>query len=648
MFNERQRKIEDQEASTLTVIGWSFLYKMSLISYVRIQFVIKSWRAKNEYAKILWSSKFIIGLNTMKALFICTLLCIAGVAQCASLPRFARNTEAIIPTLVEEILKVELQSDLKKNSAVEAVEDVPVIKSYMEEIIVEPVVAIKTEEPVVAIKTEEPATVVKTIETVAAPLEEKKPEVVEILTVQEVIAESEPIVKAIESVPEVVEKMEKVETVTTQEIAEKPVDATRTESVAPVEEPKIEIIKETIVLEPTTELRKELDVAAVLIKEEEIIKPMVRNVVKEEIPQVESLRNVLPEENSAVKEVIPEPVASLTIVEPVLEVEQVVKAIVAEPAPKEIIKEEVLAVTELKKVPESSPEVVPEIVVEMKPEIKAENLDAKLDTIPEIKEEKVEVIEPMTELKKETDLKASSSEVTKPEEEAIIKPIEALQTVETIEPEIRQADRPNLLQQAQEILTNVPVVGQIFNRNPAVADAVESVGDESATTSRPNPLQQVQQFISNPIQTLQNAINSLNPNAATSAEDGADVTTRAPGPIQQFLTQQFTNAQNAVNNVINRPSSSAVPTKDEEKPLKGEEKPVKEEVKPVKEEVKPVEEIIKPAEQTKTVQTESNVVVEPVATVQTEEAQKVVVEDKNNLVKNWDSEREGNLFQTNF
>lgn len=53
MFKERQRKIEDQEASTLTVIGWSFLYKMSLISYVRIQFVIKGGRAKNEYAKNL-------------------------------------------------------------------------------------------------------------------------------------------------------------------------------------------------------------------------------------------------------------------------------------------------------------------------------------------------------------------------------------------------------------------------------------------------------------------------------------------------------------------------------------------------------------------------------------------------------------------
>lgn len=37
MFKERRRKMEEQETSTLTVIGWPFLYKKSSFSYVHIQ-----------------------------------------------------------------------------------------------------------------------------------------------------------------------------------------------------------------------------------------------------------------------------------------------------------------------------------------------------------------------------------------------------------------------------------------------------------------------------------------------------------------------------------------------------------------------------------------------------------------------------------
>jgi len=232
----------------------------------------------------------------MKIYLISAILCLSGLAHGASIQRIARNTETIIPTIVEEILKVELQSDLKKNSAVEAIEEEPLVKKVEPTLVVEPIASRTVEEAILA----------------AA--EEKKPDILEIIAVKEIIPEALPAVIKAEALPEIIEK---VETIAIKENAEKPVDNFRTESVPSVEQPIVEIVKETVVIEPVLELRQE-PAPAVEIKEEEIVKPMSRNVVKEEIPQVEELRNILPAETIAVKETIPEPVAASNIVDQLL------------------------------------------------------------------------------------------------------------------------------------------------------------------------------------------------------------------------------------------------------------------------------------------------------------------------------------------
>lgn len=522
----------------------------------------------------------------MKIYLICALVCLAGVAQGATIQRIARDTGAIIPTIVEEILKVELTSDLKKNSAVEVLESEPLVK----EEILEPVKAETVVEPIAS----------RTVEDGALPVEEKKPAPVEILAAQEILPEPIAAVLKTETLPEI---KEKVEILAVPEIlAEKPIDSFRTESVPSAELPLLETVKETLIIEPVLELKKEPE-AAIILKEEEIVRPMTRNVVKEEIPQVEELRNVLPEDTSAVKEVVPEPIASSNIVEPVVEVEQVVKTVAAEPVKE--IKEETPLAPELKaELPLTKVEVLEPLkenklelpLAALLPEIKDEKLLTETKATPEIKEIIITEIKATPELKPEiiiTELKATpikegivisevkSSIESKPFVETVAAP-EAKPTLEGAAPivdekdlEIRQ-DRPTLVQTVQDAIANVPIVGQIFNRNPAVATASdESIADESATsTQRPF----VQQVIQNTQQAFQNALNALNP-ASSNAGEGTEGAGRPPNPLQgvvQFAQNAIQNAvQSATNLVNNRPGAAttgAPATQSDEKPVKVDEK----------------------------------------------------------------------------
>lgn len=505
---------------------------------------------------------------------ISALMCLAGLAYGANIQRVARDTEAIFPTIVEEILKVELQSDLMKNSAVEAIENEPIISMLKEEIIVEPIAS-------------------RLVEDGGVLAEEKKPEIVEVLAVKEIIPEPLAAVRNTEPLPEIVEK---VEIVAIQENAEKPVDNFRTESVPSVEEPIAEIIKETVVVEPVVELRQE-PVAVVEIKEEEIVKPMLRNVIKEEIPQVEELRNIAPVEMDAVKEILPEPVASSNIVEPIVEIEQQVKNIDEVPAFKEI-KPETPMIEEMK--------IEAEIPAAIMPEMKLEEVKAKVESLltTELKEEKVEA-----EIKKTPEIAEMTEVVASPE----IKPLtEEVVVVEGLDSQIRQSDRPTIVQQVQDAFAQVPIVGQIFNRNPAD----ETVSDEA--TTRPNLIQAAQAAVQQAVQNTQNAFqNVFAPTSNSVASVDGDSTTTRPGPIAAVINLASDAFQN-VANIINpgRPTTTAAPAKEEVKPTVVDEKPVKADT------------------QVKTV--ESAPVVEPLVVAQNEvsETQKVVEEEKENLVKN--------------
>lgn len=560
----------------------------------------------------------------MKIYLISAILCLAGLAHGASIQRIARNTETIIPTIVEEILKVELQSDLKKNSAVEAIEEEPLVKKVEPTLDVEPVASRTVEEAVL------PAA------------EEKKPEILEIIAVKEIIPEALPAVIKAEALPEIIEK---VETIAIQENAEKPVDNFRTESVPSVEQPIAEIVKETVVIEPVLELRQE-PAPAVEIKEEEIVKPMSRNVVKEEIPQVEELRNILPAEAIAVKETVPEPVAASNIVEPVVEVEQKVKNIIAAP----ILKEDAPALIAIMLEPETpiqkaeapleepkaplakseaplkieEPLKMTEAILaqpEIIPEIKAEELSGKIELpAPEIKEEKIEAPAPAP-IVQET--KAAPESIPVPE---IIAPSEAkpllenaAPSVEESGPEIRQ-DRPTIAQQIQTALSNVPVVGTLIsnlNNSPssaAAADESSSITDESAATAPPNLIQQA---IQNTQNAWTSAVQAFNPQS-TNVADGAEQPVRPTGPLA-LLTGAIQNVANGVNSII-RPTTA--PPK-EEKPVKEEEKPVKVDEKPAKAD-----------EAVKTVVSESQAEPEPIVAPKPEETQKIAEGEKENLVKN--------------
>lgn len=536
----------------------------------------------------------------MKFILISALVCLAGCAHAATIQRIARNTEAIIPTIVEEILKVELQSDLKKNSAVDAIEEEPIVK---------------------AIEKEVEAIASRTVEDGAIPVEEKKPEIVEIVAVPDIVAEPLPSTRNTEPLPEIVEKIEivSIKEPASERPIEKPLDNFRTET-APLVELPMEIIKETVVIAPIDEIRQEPVIA--IIKEEEIVKPMVRNVIKEEIPQVEELRNIAVAEKDAVKEEIPEPVASSNIVEPVVEVVQQVRTVASEPL-KEMTKEPALVEMKLEAelVKPEAPFIKAELplikteILEALPEMKIEEpvkkIEVEMPLKEEIKEEKIELAEPIA-LKEIPEIK------TEVKEEIIAAPAAApaleaaAPSVDENDAQIRQ-DRPTIVQQVQDAVVNA--VGQVFNRNPAVPAADDAaILDESATTSRPNLIQQaitgVQTFVQNTQQNLQNVIN---PAASNSAESGD--TTARPNPLQ-IAVQAFQGAVQNVQNLVSRPTTAATPAASEAaadaEPAKVEEKPKSVEPEEIK------------------------VAVEPAA-VQKEvaEPQKIVEGEKENLVKNW-------------
>lgn len=489
---------------------------------------------------------------------ICALLCLAVVAHAANIQRVSRNTEAIIPSIVEEILKVELKSDLKKNSAVEVDEAEPIVK---EEIIVEPIAA---------------RTVVEEHPTV---VEEKTPVIVE------TIIESIPSVRTAfvdEKVPEIIEK---VEIIAIEQVAEKTVDNFRTESVP--ETPVIaEIIKETVVVEPLPEVRSVPVATEAVTEEEEIVKPMVRNVIKEEIPQVEELR-IIPEKD-AVKDTIPEPVVSANIVEPVVEIEPQVKTLT--------IEMEKMMVPEMMS-EEMNMKTVPEIIMMMN-----EDMTKLKALVPEMMEEKKE--EP---------------EMVKDEVKAVVTEEEEVKKEEvegTFEPAAKGVDgRQSIIQQlgqtAVNTLSNVPVIGSIVQRitpttEAAIADApadvvegseaplegeapVAPVTQAEVTTRSPpqNPVQQliqnVQTGFQNQVQSVQSFLTGGASNTAAVSDTSED-TNKPPTFIQQF--QQGVQglvagvSSNLANFGINLPTT-AKPTKTDDKLEDASAEPVAEEGKSV-------------------------------------------------------------------
>lgn len=488
---------------------------------------------------------------------ICALLCLAVVAHAANIQRVSRNTEAIIPSIVEEILKVELKSDLKKNSAVEVDETEPIVK---EEIIVEPIAS---------------RTVVEEQPTVA---EEKTPVIVE------TIIESIPSVRTAfvdEKVPEIIEK---VEIIAIEQVPEKTVDNFRTESVP--ETPVIaEIIKETVVVEPLPEVRSVPVATEAVIEEEEIVKPMVRNVIKEEIPQVEELR-IIPEKD-AVKDTIPEPVVSANIVEPVVEIEPQVKTLT--------IEMEKMMIPEMM-AEEMNMKTVPEIIMMMN-----EDMTKLKALVPEVMEEKKE--EP---------------EMVKDEVKAVVTEEEEVKKEEvegTFEPATKGVDgRQSIIQQlgqsAVNTLSNVPVIGPIVQRitpttEAAIADAppadvvegseaplegeapLAPVTQADATTRAPNPVQQliqsVQTGFQNQVQSVQSFLTGGASNTAT-VSDTSDDTNKPPTFIQQL--QQGVQglvagvSSNLANFGINVPTT-AKPTKTDDKLEDASAEPVAEEGKSV-------------------------------------------------------------------
>ena len=503
----------------------------------------------------------------MKIILISAFLCLAGFSQAGNVQRFSRNSEAIIPTIVEEILKVELLSDLKKNNVVEALELAPIVSAIKDEVIIDPI----------------SKRIVEEIVTV----EEKQPEIVENdAAIKEIEPEIVPATRNVEPVPEIVEK---VEIIAVQENVEKPVDNFRTESVPSVELMQ-EIVKEIVAAEPMN-LREKPD-AIYMIKEEEIVQPMYRNVIKEEIPQVEELRVVPVEAAEAVKDVLPEPIQAANIApEPLIAVEPQIKTLIVE-----VVKE---VVPEVKAVPVAP--VVPAAPIVLVP------VEVKIDE--PIKEEKAEIVS-VPEVK-------AVPEILPIEAPAALlpAPVEALPAIDESEPQTRQ-DRPTIVQTIQQNLANLPVVGQIFNRNPAVADEVAAADDAApapVTEEKPpqtgGPLAQVTDFITNAVQTTQqnfgnfvtNVQNAIAPPQNNNAEN------RPQNPVVGFL-------QNLVS-----PTTGAPIIKDEVKPEKAGAKP----------EAKPEE---KP-EATKSVEPEPVAVVDPIV-VQKEviEPQQAVETEKENIV----------------
>lgn len=467
---------------------------------------------------------------------ICALLFLTAVAHGANYQRLARNTEGIIPSIIEEILKVELKSDLKKNSAVEVEVQEPIVK---DEVVVEPAIS-------------------RTVEEEKTVVEEKMPVVVE------TIVETVPSVRTIAEEEKIPEMVEKVEIVAIETVPEKTVDNFRAEAEPSVEEPKVvEIIKETIVVEPVVPELRNAPVSEVLIKEEEIIKPMVRNVVKEEIPQVEELR-IVPEVD-AVKETLPEPIAASNIVQPVVEVEPQVKTVVFD-----TMKEE-------------TPMKIEEIIVEQVKSVPEMIMMTKTEEMPEVKAVEMMMEKIMEPEMVKDEVKAVIVETERMEDEMVMPGVKRIedgrqnliqQTVQSVQNAIQPAIQPVL-----NSLQNVPVVGQIVQRiTPTTAEPIAPAAEEvqsdsetpvvqapTAPAQSPGPIQQLVQSVQHNVQQF------FNPSANNAAGENQGDPPR-PNIIQQLVSgaqEQFSNAvqnvQNSVQNVF-RPQSSDSPVKAEEKP----------------------------------------------------------------------------------
>lgn len=346
----------------------------------------------------------------MKFMLAFGILLIASIAQSATIVRKARNTEGIIPSIVEEILKVELQSDLKKNSEVEVVEDTVAVKKVDD--------------------------VVVTEEKVSAVSKDGTEQIVE---------------------------FKKIETV------EKPTE-----------------VVETVV-------------------------PIVRNVVKEEIPQIEALRNVpvAIKEIPAIQDIIPEPIISSSNVQPEVQVESKVKTDI--PTPEKVVVVET---------PKEEIKIV-EVVIPM--EVKK-----IVEEIPQIEkiEEKVVVVETVV------------PEVKKVDETVI---------VDDVEPATRQNNRPQIIAQIQN------AVGALFNRDgtstsaPVVEDAVQDESVAPTTAAPGGPLGTVLNTVGDRVQTfVSNVQNALNLAPASNAAADGESTTRVPLLTQ--LSNQVSGFQSQVQN----------------------------------------------------------------------------------------------------
>lgn len=455
----------------------------------------------------------------MKIILFSALLCVAlSFTNAANILRIAR-TEDLIAPIIEEILKVEIASDLKRSEIV--VIDEPLLKETIVETIVEPVQSMRIAEELPT-------------------LEEKKPEIIEtIVAIKEV--EAAPSLRNVEPALEVIEK---VEIVAIKENIEQPIDSNRAESVPAVEEPTVEIIKDEVIV-PVQALRNVEPIVEVIVKEE-IIEPVqaFRNVEKEQIVQVpiETLRlieeemmkevEIVAQEALAVKETLPEPIQSATIVEPNV-------VLIEENTP--IVKSIVEAVSFLKTVPETPiVEIIPEVA--SVPEVPiVENIAPVIEAVKSIPVEIVEAIAP--------------SVKAVPIEENIVKVEAAPAIIETIpaiaveplaavaeegEASLRQAAeaattaRPGVIQQVQQQVSNFiqnSPIGQVLNR-PAATPAISenSVEDEAAaTTSRPNFIQQVQQQVQQGIQSI------FNPNSNAAASEDS-TTAQRPNIIQQVVS----------------------------------------------------------------------------------------------------------------
>lgn len=252
-----------------------------------------------------------------------------SLTSAANIQRMSREEAELVP-IVQEIIKEELVSELKKAEVPEAMEAEP----------------IKKEEELVQI--------VPASRTIDMPIvEEQKPvEIVEAVQVVDVAP-----VEALRTMDEVkIEEPIAMPVIEKEEI--KPVDVLRTEEVLKVDEP--------IMLIPAADPASRNVEKAVEMIAEEIIQPVeaLKTVEKElevEVPKVEI----------AAIELIPEPVESLRAVEPEVKIEEVL--VVKEVIPEQKSAEPMMEILAMEPLLEKKEELKEEIKDELKtiePELK--------------------------------------------------------------------------------------------------------------------------------------------------------------------------------------------------------------------------------------------------------------------------------------